>query len=62
MTERSASSIWSAQRMTAHIDSPVAPLFEFGGKVVFQRAVDILYRHEEGGPERLVIFVAGEPM
>ncbi len=44
-----------AQRMTAHIDSPVAPLFEFGGKVVFQRAVDILCR-------RLVIFVTGEPM
>jgi hypothetical protein len=51
-----------AQRMTAHIDSPVAPLFEFGGKVVFQRAVDILCRLEESGTERLVIFVADEPM
>ena len=51
-----------SQRMPAHIDSPVAPLFEFGGKVVFQRAVDILCRREEGGTERLVIFVTGEPM
>ena len=51
-----------AQRMPAHIDSPVAPLFEIGGKVVFQRSVDILCCREEGGTERLVIFVTDEPM
>ena len=49
-----------SQRMTAHIDSPVAALIELFGKIVFQRAVNVLCRREEGGPKQLIASLAGE--